>query len=145
MKYLRTLLLPATLLALAACQPKTGGGAATGATYTDNSATLATVNGTPITQDFFDSYVKQIAGRPASDLTEQQRSTALDNLVRGELVTQEAMKQGLDKSKDTATLLQLTRMNVLEQVIATNFLKDKKPTEQELRAEYETEVDALPK
>jgi peptidyl-prolyl cis-trans isomerase C len=41
--------------------------------------------------------------------------------------------------------LQLTRMNVLEQVVATNFLKDKKPTEQELRAEYETEVDALPK
>jgi peptidyl-prolyl cis-trans isomerase C len=30
-------------------------------------------------------------------------------------------------------------------VIATNYLKDKKPTEQELRAEYETEVDALPK
>src|SRR6185312_6455995 len=146
MKYLRTLLLPATLLALAACQPKTGGSAATGgAGYTDNSPTLATVNGTPITQDFFDSYVKQSSGRPASDLTDQQRSTALDNLVRGELVTQEAMKEGLDKTKDTAAVLQLTRMNVLEQTVATNFLKDKKPTEQELRAEYETQVDALPK
>src|SRR5581483_11899409 len=99
-----------TVLGLVACQPKTGGSTATGgAGYTDNSPTLATVNGTPISQDFFDSYVKQIAGRPASDLTDQQRGTALDNLVRGELVTQEALKQGLDKSKDTAALLQLTR------------------------------------
>ncbi len=146
MKYLRTLSFSAALLALAACQQ--GGSSATSGTASataDTSPTLATVNGTPITQDFFDSYVKQIAGRPASDLTEQQRSTALDNLVRGELVTQEAVKQGLDKNKDTAALLQLTRMNVLEQVIATNYLKDKKPSEQDLRAEYETEVEALPK
>jgi peptidyl-prolyl cis-trans isomerase C len=146
MKYFRTLVLSAAVIALAACQPKTGGSTATGGTSApDNSPTLATVNGTPITQDFFDSYIKQIAGRPASDLTEQQRSAALDNLVRGELVTQEAMKQGLDKNKDTAALLELTRMNVLEQVIATNYLKDKKPTEQDLRKEYETEVEALPK
>lgn len=146
MKYLRTVLLSAALLALAACQQQTGGSAATAATAApDTSPTLATVNGTRITQDFFDAYIKQIAGRSANDLTEQQRSTALDNLIRGELVTQEAAKQGLDKSKDTAALLQLTRMNVLEQVIATNYLKDKKPSDQELRAEYETEVEALPK
>lgn len=146
MKYLRTVLLSAAILALAACQQQTGGSAATGAAATpDTSATLATVNGTRVTQDFFDAYIKQISGRPASDLTEQQRGIALDNLIRGELVTQEAVKQGLDKSKDTAALLELTRMNVLEQVIATNYLKDKKPTEQDLRAEYETEVDALPK
>lgn len=146
MKYLRTLFLSAALLALAACQ-QGGGSASSGSASatTDNSPTLATVNGTRITQDFFDSYIKQVAGRPASDLTEQQRSTALDNLVRGELVTQEAVKQGLDKNKDTSALLELTRMNVLEQVIATNYLKDKKPSEQDLRAEYETEVEALPK
>ncbi len=147
MKYLRTLSLSAALLALAACQQ--GGSSATSGTAaaatTDTSPTLATVNGTRITQDFFDSYIKQIAGRPASDLTDQQRSTALDNLIRGELVTQEALKQGLDKSKDTAALLELTRMNVLEQTIATSYLKDKKPSEQDLRAEYETEVEALPK
>src|SRR5579862_7229405 len=99
MKYLRTLSLSAALLALAACQQ--GGSSATSGTAaaatTDTSPTLATVNGTRITQDFFDSYIKQIAGRPASDLTDQQRSTALDNLIRGELVTQEALKQGLDK------------------------------------------------
>jgi len=149
MKYLRTVLLSAAIVALAACQQQTGGSAAAGAAGAaaapDTSPTLATVNGTHITQDFFDAYIKQISGRPASDLTEQQRGIALDNLIRGELVTQEAVKQGLDKSKDTAALLELTRMNVLEQVIATNYLKDKKPSEQDLRAEYETEVDALPK
>src|SRR5215469_3648988 len=147
MKYLRTLFVTAALLGLAACQPNGSGSAATASTAsTASSPTIATVNGTPITRDFFESYVKQVAGgRTVNDLTDQQRSAALDNIVRGEVVTQQAVKEGLDKNPETAALLELTRMNVLEQMVATNYLKDKKPSDQELRAEYETEVDAMSK
>jgi len=147
MKYLRTFFVTAALLGLAACQPNGSGSAATASTASPSgSPTVATVNGTPITRDFFESYVKQVAGgRTVSDLTDQQRTAALDNIVRGEVVTQQAVKEGLDKNPETAALLELTRMNVLEQMVATNYLKDKKPSEQELRAEYETEVDAMSK
>src|SRR6202023_1753045 len=56
-----------------------------------------------------------------------------------------AEKDGVDKSSDTSDLLVLTRLNVLHQAMSEKYLKDKKPSEQELRAEYENQVAALPK
>jgi peptidyl-prolyl cis-trans isomerase C len=129
--------------ALAACQSK--GGATGTAAAGDTSPTLASVNGSTITQNFFDFYVKAIAGKPASELTPDQRQQALDNLVRAELVAQQAQKEGVDKIADTEQLLELTRLNVLQQTMSERYLKDKKPTEKELRAEYETQVANLPK
>jgi peptidyl-prolyl cis-trans isomerase C len=142
MNYSRVLVLAAALGALAACQSKGGG---TTASTGDTSPTLATVNGTTITQNFFDFYVKAIAGKPASALTPDQHDQALDNLIRVELVAQQARKEGVDKTADTEDLLELTRLNVLQQTMSERYLKDKKPTEQELRAEYETQVSNLPK
>jgi len=140
MNYSRILVVAIGLSALAACQPK---GASTGAP--DTSPTLATVNGTVITQNFFDFYIKAVAGKPANALTEEQRAQALDNLIRAQLVAQQAQKDGVDKTADTEDLLELTRLNVLQQTMSERYLKDKEPTEQELRAEYETQLAALPK
>jgi peptidyl-prolyl cis-trans isomerase C len=142
MNYSRVLVLAIALGALAACQSK--GGAGTAGTA-DTSPALATVNGTPITQNFFDFYVKAVAGKPSSGLTPEQHDQALDNLIRAELVAQQAQKEGVDKTSDTEDLLELTRLNVLQQTMSERYLKDKKPTEQELRAEYETQVSNLPK
>ena len=141
MNYARIVVLASVLTALAACQPK---GAATTAAA-DTSPALATVNGTTITQNFFDFYIKAIAGKKASDLTPEQQSVALDNLIRAQLVAQQADKDGVEKTADTQDLLELTRLNVLQQTMEERYLKDKKPTEQELRAEYENQVAALPK
>jgi peptidyl-prolyl cis-trans isomerase C len=141
MNYARIFALASLLTALAACQPK--GGATTAAA--DTSPALATVNGATITQNFFDFYIKAIAGKKPSDLTPEQQSVALDNLIRARLVAQQADKDGVDKTVDTEDLLELTRLNVLQQTMEERYLKDKKPTEQELRAEYENQVAALPK
>lgn len=141
MNYSRVLVVAMALSALAACQPK---GAATGGTA-DTSPTLATVNGTAITQNFFNFYIKAVTGKDATTLPADQRSNALDNLVRAQLVAQQAQKEGVDKIEDTQDLLELTRLNVLQQTMEERYLKDKKPTEQELRAEYETQVSNLPK
>jgi peptidyl-prolyl cis-trans isomerase C len=140
MNHSRILVLAIALGALAACQPK-GAATSTG----DTSPTLATVNGTPITQNFFDFYIKTIVGKPASALTADQRSQALDNLIRAQLIAQQAQKDGVDKTSDTEDLLELTRLNVLQQTMSERYLKDKKPTEQELRAEYENQLANLPK
>jgi peptidyl-prolyl cis-trans isomerase C len=142
MNYSKVLPLVVALGALAACQPK---GSATGAASADTSPTLATVNGTAITQDFFDFYIKTVAGKPASALTPDQHQQALDNLIRAELVAQQAQKDGVDKATDTQDMLELNRLNILQQTMSERFLKDKKPTEQELRTEYETQLANLPK
>ena len=128
------------LVALAACQPKSAGKAG------DNSPPVATVNGVPISRDFYDFYIKGITGGKApADLTPEQRNQALDNLIRARLVGAEATKEGIDKSGDTAYLVELSRLNVLEQTVQERYLKDRKPTEEELRAEYQTQLTAMPK
>src|SRR5262249_48286509 len=75
----------------------------------------------------------------------QQRDLALDNLIRAELVGEQALRDGLDHNTDTASLLELSRLNVLQQAVQDRYLKDKKATETELRAEYETQIATMPK
>jgi len=139
MNHSRFALLLLTLAALAACQPKTSA-------VTDSSPPVATVNGAPITRNFYDFYIKGITGgKSPADLTAEQRSLALDNLVRAQLVAEQAVKEGVDKSGDAAYMLQLARLNVLEQAMQERYLKDRQPSEQELRAEYEAQLAAMPK
>ncbi|HTW37667.1 MAG TPA: peptidylprolyl isomerase [Steroidobacteraceae bacterium] len=130
----------AAAFVLAGCQSKEG---ASGTA--DQSPPVAEVNGTPIHRDFFDFYVKEIAGgRSPSDLTADERKQALDNLIRAEVVAQQLEKDGTASDPQTVDMLGLTRLNVFEQVASQHFLKDHKPTEEELRAEYETQVALLP-
>jgi hypothetical protein len=73
------------LAGLAACQPKT-------AAVNDNSPPVATVNGAPISVNFYDFYIKGITGGKApADLTAEQRGLALDNLIRAQLVAEQAV------------------------------------------------------
>ena len=58
---------------------------------------------------------------------------ALIYRISAEVIAQEATKEGLDREPQTATLLMLARLNVLQQAVSDRYLKDKKPTEQELR------------
>jgi peptidyl-prolyl cis-trans isomerase C len=136
----------ATLMALA-------GGAIAGCQRTGNDstapqtgkATVASVNGTPISREFYEFYLKGAAANTGREPTPELRQQALDNIVRAHLIAQQAQKDGVDKDKETAALLELQRLNVLQQAMSQHYLKDKQPTEQELRAEYETQIAALPK
>jgi peptidyl-prolyl cis-trans isomerase C len=141
MNHSRLAVFALTLLALAACQPKGAGTVAN-----DNSPAVATVNGTPITRNFYDFYIKGITGgKSPADLTADQRALALDNLIRAQVVADQAVKEGVNKSGDTAYMLELARLNVLQQAVEERYLKDREPTEQELRAEYEAQLAAMPK
>lgn len=126
---------------LGACAPK-GDQAATGSAA---PKPVATVNGQAISSSQFDFFVKNIAGKAATELTPEQRSQALDMLVRGEVVAQQAEKDGLDKQGDTPASLSLARLQILEQASMANYLKDRKPTDAELKAEYDTQVAAMAK
>ena len=137
-KLSRLLLLAAALGALSACQPKSSAPA-------DTSPPVATVNGQPITRDLYEFYVKSATGKSSAEVSADIRNRLLDNLIRGELVAQEAARQGVDKSGDSASLLELSRLNVLEQAMSDRYLKDKKPSDAEVRAEYETEIAGMAK
>src|ERR1700691_1023903 len=106
---------------------------------------VATVNGTPISRAMFEYYAKNTAGKPAAELTAEQRAQLLDNLIRGEIIAEEAIKEGLTKPTDTASLLALSRLEILQQAGATHYLEDKKPSDADLKAEYDAQVAGMPK
>lgn len=142
MNYSRFVVVAGVLAALAACQPKAAGPSAAA----DTSTVVATVNGTPLTENLLDVYVKALSQGKASatTLTPDQRTQVVDQLVRAELVSQQAEKDGLDKTPDTANQLAVSRIDILQQSAAEHMFKDKQPTDQELHAEYEKQIATLP-
>src|ERR1700680_1020189 len=131
----------ATLALLAACSK----GGPTADTTKPADKPLATVNGTPISRAMFEYYAKNTAGKPSAELSAEQREQLLDNLIRGEIIAEESVKQGLEKSSDTASLLALSRLEILQQAGATHYLEDKKPSDADLKAEYDAQVAGMPK
>jgi peptidyl-prolyl cis-trans isomerase C len=145
MKHLRILWLVCAIAALAACQSKSPSGATSQAGSSASSPVVARVNGRPITRAFYEFYIKGLTGKTSSDLTPVQRTIALDNLIRAEVVAQHALKAGIAKQPQTEALLHLTRLNVLQQAVANKYFAAKPPTDQQLQEEYQAEVAQLPK
>ena len=140
MKSQRMILLALLAAVLAACSPK---GAQDSKTST--SPAVATVDGQKIDRDLYEFYAKGVANKAASELTAEQRDQVLENLIRAKVIAEQAEKDGTAKEPNTAALLELSRLNVLQQAVSEKYLKDRKPTEQELRSEYETQVGQLPR
>ena len=134
-----------SLLSLAACakKPETPTPSAT----TPAANAVATVNGTAITRDAYDFYVKSLTrgSKDASQLTPDQRNQVLDQLVSMQLMADQATKDGLDKDPQTAAQLQVARIHLLADAESQKYLKGKEPTEQELQAEYNTAVASMDK
>jgi len=118
---------------------------AAGAADPTASKPVATVNGEAISRDTFEFAAKNLAGKPASELTPEQRNELLDSLVAATAISQQATKDGLDKKGDTAASMAISRMQLLQQAAGENYLKDKASTDAELKAEYDAQVGQMPK
>ena len=140
MKVTRILALGVTL-ALAACSKST---TEKPADATPAKPPLITVNGTPISNQLYDDYVQAIAHKPAAELSQEDRDQIKENLVRIVLIAEQAEKDGLTKDPEIATRIELSRLNLLQQASAQKYLKDRTPTDAELRAEFEAQVAATP-
>jgi len=118
--------LTAALAVLAGCQQGPAPASDTAATTATTAAKpLLTVNGTPVSEEFFDFYVKNVAGKPAAELTAEERTRALDSLARIYALTQAAEKDGALKDPETASRLELSRLSVVQAAAAQHYLKDK--------------------
>jgi peptidyl-prolyl cis-trans isomerase C len=131
-------------LGLAACQG--GGGASAEAPQDPGAATVATIDGKAISRNLLDYYIKAASGgRDPAEITAEQRKEALESLLRGFAVANQAGKDKIDQDSEVASQLELMRLEVLQRAVQAKYLKDKTPTEAELRAEYETQVAQMPK
>jgi peptidyl-prolyl cis-trans isomerase C len=135
----------AVTLALAACSKPAATDKAAEPAATPTQPPLVTVNGKAISNDLFEAYVKAVTqGKASSELSAEEREQVKEELVRMEVLAQQAEKDGLAKDPDVATRLDLTRLNLLQQAGAQKYLKERQPTEAEMRAEFETQLAATP-
>jgi peptidyl-prolyl cis-trans isomerase C len=99
---------------------------------------VAVVDGTPISRDAFEDYLKGLLrGKPESDVTAEEKDKVLDQMINMQLIATQAEKEGLDKDPDTATRLALVRTQILADAAAQKYVKSNEPSDQELHAAYD--------
>jgi len=132
----------AITIVLAACGKGQQAAAPAPAAATPTSPTVATVDGTPITRDAYDDYLKSLLrGKPATDVTPDEKNQVLDQMINMQLIAAQADKDGLANDPDIATRLVLVRTQVLADAAAQKYLKSHEPTDEELHAAYDAATD----
>jgi peptidyl-prolyl cis-trans isomerase C len=107
---------------------------------------VAIVNGTPIPRTDYDAFLKNLLqGKPATDLTAEQKNQVLDELITMQLVSTQAVKDGLEKEPDVAANLDVMRMRILSDAESQKILKGKEPTDAQLHAEYDSAIASMDK
>jgi peptidyl-prolyl cis-trans isomerase C len=97
---------------------------------------LASVNGTPIPQSRFDTILKAQLAQGQAD-TPELRNAIKENLIRMQLMTQEAEKMGLDKKPEVATQIAMNRQNVLIGAYLQEYFTTHPVTDATIQAEYD--------
>ncbi len=143
MRHPRTTILLTALLGLfAACTRPADD---TAAKSKSASPAVATVNGKPISSEFFDEFLTAATGQPAAQATAEQKSQMLDQLLNMSVAAQQAETEGLANDPKVKARLELLRLQVLAEAASEKFMKAHPSTEAEIKAEYDTQVAAMPK
>jgi peptidyl-prolyl cis-trans isomerase C len=107
--------------------------------------TVATINGTEISSQLFDVFVQAVSGGAQEPPSEEMKAQMLDQLVNMTLAAQSAEKDGLAKDPAVQAKLDLLRTQILAEAASEKFVKANPISEEELKAEYDAQVAAMPK
>lgn len=103
---------------------------------------VAIVDGTPISRDAYDDYLKGLLrGKPATDVTAEEKNQVLDQMINMQLIAAQAEKDGMEKDPDVATRIALLRTQIMADAAAQKYVKSNEPTDQELHAAYDAATD----
>ncbi len=103
-----------------------------------DSPTIATVNGEIITERERDTHSTQFAARGQ----QATKEVVTDELISLELMRQEAIKQGLDKTPEIEAEMKIMRARVLANALLNNFTANVDTSDAALQAEYEKQIAA---
>ncbi len=122
----------AIVLILCACNPTNSSNTA----LASKAAAAATVNGTAIGEARVDMLVKQRAAQGQPDSPEL-RKAIIDQLSMQLLVSQEAIKKGLDKTPDVLDQIDFAQQSIIANAFVQDYLKNSPVSDDMLKAEYE--------
>jgi peptidyl-prolyl cis-trans isomerase C len=94
------------------------------------------VNGKEIPQSRIDAAVKGRVAQGQPD-TPQLRDSVKETLINQEIISQEAVKRGLDKNPDVAARIDISKQDTLVNAYVQDYLRRNPVTEETLRKEYD--------
>jgi peptidyl-prolyl cis-trans isomerase C len=104
--------------------------------YAQSGASVAKVNGVAVSQQHFDLLVKNLVAQGRKD-TPEMREQLKQQMINRELMTQDAVKRGLDKQAETSARLAFARQDVLSSAFVQDVLKAHPVTDESMRKEYD--------
>ena len=100
------------------------------------TGTVATVNGVAIPQSIANAFVAEQKAQGAPDSPELKKAVR-EELIRRELLVQEAKKLGLDKNPDVAAQADLARQAIFIRAFVQDFVKKHPISDEQLKAAYD--------
>ncbi len=97
---------------------------------------FATVNGQAIPQSIYDAFVAEQKAQGAQESAEL-RNAVKEELIRRQLLAQEAKKQGLDKDGKVMGQIELAKQAVLIRAFLADYVQKHPVSEAQLKAEFE--------
>ena len=97
---------------------------------------VATVNGVAVSQAVFDAFLAEQKAQGAPDSPELKNAVK-EELVRREVIAQEAKKKGLDKKSEVQGQVDLARQAVLIRAFLSDYSRAHPVTDAQLKAEYD--------
>jgi peptidyl-prolyl cis-trans isomerase C len=104
--------------------------------FAQNKAAYATVNGQAIPQAVYDAFVTEQKAQGTPDGPELQNAVK-EELIRREILAQEAKKKGLDKKGTVQGQIELAKQAVLIRAFLTDYVTSHPISEAQLKAEYD--------
>ena len=110
--------------------------AAAPAVAAEKAGVVATVNGQAIPQNAYNAFIAQQKAQGAPDSPELQAAVK-EELIRREILVQEAKKKGIDKNPAVQGQIDLARQAVLIQAFLSDYVRANPITDDQLRKEYD--------
>lgn len=124
-----------SLTAVAADKPAARAARTTASKPAASQGVLVKVNGVPISQNFADSFIAEQKSKGAPDSPEL-RDAVREELIRRELLVQQAKGAGLDKKPEIAAQAEVARQTILIRHYVLQYVEKNPVKDEQLQADY---------
>ncbi len=104
---------------------------------------IATVNGKAITEQHYKNYMIMRSEHVQDEQSEPSKQEIVEELIKRELVVQDAEKKDLDKTPNFIARYEAIRGNLLANLATQDYLKQHKLTDEQLKQRYEAEMSKI--
>jgi peptidyl-prolyl cis-trans isomerase C len=107
------------------------------------AAQIAVVNGQPVAESVLRMYVLTTERRNLEELAPEERTRVIDDLIGLQLLSQQAEKDGLTSSRTLAAQLELQRLRLVGNAMASDYIEKNPPTDTDIQAIYDENLPRL--